>query len=415
MHSKLQRLYDMAVKDLTVNLLPWWMEKAVDTANGGFYGEIDSDGRPVPDAPKFITLNARLVWTFASAYRVLGDEKYRDMANRAYAYFTEHFLDREYGGCYTLLDSAGRVLDDHKFIYGNAFALYGLSEFARALGSAEALSLAWEQAQNLEKAWDAQYKGYYETAAGDWTPTPWVRGVNRCPTDVKTMNSHLHLLEAFACHLRVNRNRFTQNRVRQLLHIMLNRIVDNDIHHYHCYFDRAWNPTSWEISFGHDIEGSWLRLEAAEVLGEEETLRRTRDVCVNMARAALEEGFTEAGAMLTEYDPVSGKRSKTLTWWEQNEAVVGFLNAWELTGDEAFLDASVRCFEYAGRHFIDRERGGWYPALTLAGDSCGRSKASGWICPYHNSRMSLEIIERYRRRLAEEESAGAHERSAPPR
>ena len=407
MNAKLQRLYDMAVGDLTENLMPWWMEKAVDPVNGGFYGEVDSDGRPTPDAPKFITLNARLVWTFASVYRVLGDEKYLAMANRAYAYFAEHFLDREYGGYYTLLDSRGNVLDDHKFIYGNAFALYGLSEYARATGSEEALSLAWEQARILEKASDTQYKGYYETAARDWTPTPWLRGVNRNPTDVKTMNSHLHLLEAFACHLRVNRNPFMRNRVRQLLHIMLNRIVDGDIHHYHCYFDRAWNPTSWEISFGHDIEGSWLMLEAAEVLNEAETLRRVRDVGVNMARAALEEGFTEEGAMLTEFDPVSGHRSKTLSWWEQNEAVVGFLNAWEQTGDEAFLDASLQCFEYINRHFIDREKGGWHPTLTLNGDSCSRSKANGWICPYHNSRMSLEIIERYRRHLAKEEQSDA--------
>ena len=400
MHFKFQRLYDMAVQDLTENLMPWWMGKAVDTVNGGFYGEIDRNDRPVPDAPKFITLNARLVWAFASVYRVLGEEKYREMADRAYGYFTEHFLDREYGGYYTQVDSKGDVMIDHKYIYGNAFALYGLSEYARATGSAEALSLAWDQARMLEKAWDPQYKGYYETAGRDWTPTPWIRGVNRYPTDIKTMNSHLHLLEAFTCHLRVNRNPFVRNRVRQLLYIMLNRIVDSDIHHYHCFFDRAWNPTSWEISFGHDIEGSWLMMETAEVLGEAEALRKTRDVCVNMARAALEEGVTEDGAMLTEYNPVSGDRSKLLSWWEQNEAVVGFLNAWELTGDEAFLDASVRCFEYINRHFVDKERGGWYPNLTLEGESIGRSKANGWICPYHNGRMSLEIIERYRRHMA---------------
>ena len=400
MTPKLQQLYDMALADLTQNLMPWWMAKTVDDANGGFYGEVDGEDRPIPDAPKFITLNARLVWTFASVYRVLGGAEYRAMADRAYAYFTERFRDRDHGGYYTTLDSAGNVLDDHKFVYGNAFALYGLSEYARVTGSSEALKLASEQAANLEKAWDPQYKGFFEAAARDWSPAPWIRGVNRLLTDVKTMNSHLHLLEAYACHLRVNKSPLMRNKVRQLLSIMLNHIVDADIHHYHCFFDRAWAPTSWEMSFGHDIEGSWLMLEAAEVLGEEETLRRTRDVCVNMARAALEEGFTDDGAMLTEYDPVTGHRSQTLTWWEQNEAVVGFLNAWELTGDEAFIDASLKCFEYIQRHFIDRKNGGWYPCLTLDGECHGSSKADGWTCPYHNSRMSLEIIERYRKHLA---------------
>lgn len=397
MNPKLERLYNMAVNDLTQNLLPWWAKKAVDHENGGFFGEIDSGDRPVRNAPKFIVLNARLLWTFASACRVLGDETYRALADRAFAYLDAHFRDGEFGGYFTEVDGEGRVTDDHKFIYGNAFALYGLSEYARATGDGEALARAKEQMAVLERAWDPQYKGYFETASRRWERTPLVRGVNRYPTDAKTMNSHLHLLEACACHLRVNESPMVRSRVRQLLYLMLNRVVNSDIHHYHCYFDRAWNPTSWEISFGHDIEGSWLMMEAAEVLGEAEALRKTRDVCVNMARAALEEGVTAQGAMQTEFDPVSGRWSENLSWWEQNEAVVGFLNAWELTGDERFLDASLKCFEYIEAHFVDRARGGWYPYLTAAGESANRPKANAWICPYHNSRMSLEIIERCRR------------------
>ncbi len=402
MNPKLQRLYDMAVKDLTENLLPWWMEKAVDYENGGFYGSVDCNDQPIKDGTKFITLNARLVWTFASAYRVLGDKKYLEMATRAYKYLIEHFRDKEYGGYYTLLDSKGNVLDDHKFIYGNAFALYGLSEYARATGSEEALCYAKEQMECLEKVWDPQYKGFYETAHRDWSRSPWIHGVNRLPTDEKTMNNHLHLIEAYTCHLRVNKSNFMQNRVRQLLYIFLNKIVNNEIHHYHYFQDRQWNPTSWEISYGHDIEGSWLMMETAEVLGEDEALRKTRDVCVNMARAALEEGFTEEGAMLTDYDPVSGHRSKNLSWWEQNEAVVGFLNAWEMTGDEKFLDASLKCFDYINEHFIDKKNGGWYPNLTLDGKALERNKVDGPVCPYHNGRMSMEIIERYRRHLEAE-------------
>ena len=402
MNPKFQQLYEMAVKDLTENLLPWWMEKAVDHENGGFYGVIDSEDRPDPEATKFITLNARLVWTFASAYRVLGDEKYLEMANRAYQYFTEYFRDKKYGGYYATLDSKGNVVDDHKFIYGNAFALYGLSEYARATGSEEALAYAKEQMEKLENVWDTQYKGFYETANRDWSPSPWLHGVNRYPTDIKTMNNHLHLIEAYTCHLRVNEDNFVRNRVRQLLYLMLNKIVNNEIHHYHCYQDRAWNPTSWEISYGHDIEGSWLMLETAEVLGEPEALRKTRDVCVNMARAALEEGVTPEGAMMTEYDPVTGRRSAGLSWWEQNEAVVGFLNAWEQSGEEKFLDASLKCFEYINEHFVDKEKGGWHPKVTMDGRSGNQNKANGWTCPYHNSRMSMEIIERYRRHLAEE-------------
>ena len=396
MNEKLKRLYDMAMADLTENLLPWWMTHAVDDDKGGFYGRVDCDDRPDPDAPRYITLNARLVWTFAAAYRVLGDKRYLDMAKRAYQYFTGHFRDAEYGGYYTMVDCHGRVIDDHKFIYGNAFALYGLSEYARATGDPDALRLAQEQALSLEKAWDPRDKGYFEAALRDFTHAPWIRGVNRKPTDEKTMNSHLHLLEAFTACLRVCDTPFVRGRTRQLLYLMLNRIVNPDIHHYHYFQDRAWNPTTWDISYGHDIEGSWLMWETAGVLGEPEAGRRARDICVNMARAALEEGLGEDGAMRTEYDPITGKRSQYLSWWEQNESVVGFVNAWQMTGEERFLDAALRVDEYIAAHFVDHKNGGWTPYLSLDGASLGRDKVNGTTCPYHNTRMSLEIIERAR-------------------
>lgn len=165
--------------------------------------------------------------------------------------------------------------------------------------------------ENLEKhVWDPQYKGYYEATTRNWTYSPWIRGVNRQPTDVKTMNNHLHLIEAYTCHLRVNHCNFMQNKVREHLYVMLNRIVNHDIHHYHYFQDRAWNPTSTDISYGHDIEGSWLMMETAEVLGEPEALRKTRDVCVNMGPRRPGGGLHGRGAMLTDYDPVSGHRSR---------------------------------------------------------------------------------------------------------
>ena len=256
----------------------------------------------------------------------------------------------------------------------------------------------------LEKhVWDPQYKGYYEATTRDWTYSPWLRGTNRLPTDVKTMDNHLNLLEAYTCHLRVNRSKFMQNKVREHLYVMLDKIVNHDIHHFHYFMDRMWNPTSWEITYGHDIEGSWLMMETAEVLGEPEAYSKARDVCVNMARAAYEEAFTDEGIMLGDFDPVSGHRSQRLSWWEQNEAVVGFLNAWELTGEEKFLDAANQCFDYINDHFVDKKNGGWFPFLTPEGvPILSANKADGYTCPQTSARMSLEIIERYRKHLAEE-------------
>ena len=150
------------------------------------------------------------------------------------------------------------------------------------------------------------------------------------------MNNHLHLIEAYTCLLRTDKSDFMQNKVREHLYVMLNKIVDHDIHHYFYFQARDWKPTTQEISFGHDIEGTWLMMETAEVLGEPEAMRYTKDTCMNMARACYEQGFRkEDGAMLSEYDPVTGHSSPSFPGGRKNEAVVGFLNAWEVTGERS--------------------------------------------------------------------------------
>ena len=400
MNEKLQKLYDLAVDELTNNILPWWIEHDVDEEHGGFYGAVTNDNAPVPHATRFITLNARLVWTFSAAYRVMGNPEYKKMADRAYNYFIKYFWDDEYNAANNRVDEFGDPVSKQRYIYGEAFAIYGLSEYARAMGCNEALEYARKLVASLEKhVYDPVYKGYFESCKPDWTHDPWTRGVNRLPTDEKTMNNHLHLIEAYTCLLRTDKSDFMQNKVREHLYVMLNKIVDHDIHHYFYFQARDWKPTTQEISFGHDIEGTWLMMETAEVLGEPEAMRYTKDTCMNMARACYEQGFRkEDGAMLSEYDPVTGHSSPFLYWWEQNEAVVGFLNAWEVTGEEKYLDASLKCFEFAREHFVDHENGGWFARLSLDGKTVlSTDKVNDYTCPYHNSRMCMEIIERYRK------------------
>ncbi len=405
MNPKLQQLYDRAYKELTENLLPWWMTYAVDKENGGFYGAVDINNKPVPHANKHIVLNARLVWTFSNAYRVLGDPKYKEMADRAFNYFKTYFWDKENGGAYQEVDEFGKPVSRIKFIYGNAFTMYGFSEYFRATGNEEALEMAKIVLEKMEAfVYDKEYKGYFEACRENWKHDPWLHGVNHDPSFEKSMNNHLHIIEAYTCLLRSNKAPLMQNKVREQLYVMLNKIVDNDIHHYVVFQKRDWTPTTREVSYGHDIEGSWLMMETAEVLGEPEAIRKTRDVSVQMARACLEEGFNEKGFMMTEYDIMTDRWSKRVSWWEQNEAVVGFLNAWELTGEEKFLDASLKCYDAIDKYFVDHVGGGWFPVLDLDGNNVSPIKANGWTCPYHNGRMCMEIIERYRKIKAEEEA-----------
>lgn len=395
MDNRLQRLLDFAEKDLHENLMPWWSSHIMDGA-GGFYGRVTPDGISDPEADRYIVLSSRLVWTYSAAYRVTGREEYKRHAEDCYRQFTETFYDKEYGGFYFAVDKGGKPSKPHKFVYGNAFAVYALAEYARAFGSQEAVELALKTAEKLDSsAWDTTYGGYFETATREWAWTPTVRGMNAGKEDQKTMNTHLHMIEAYTNLLRVADTPALRSRTRVLLYLFLETITNRVTHHFHYFQRRDWTPTTPEQSYGHDIEGSWLLTEAAEVLGEAQGEKDVANICVNIARAVLDDGFSELGGLYTDYDPRTGKYHPGFTWWEQSEAVVGFLNAWQMTGEEKFLDKAVAVTDFIDKYFVDRELGGWYAHLN--GDLTPRAevdKAMSSICPYHNARMHLELIER---------------------
>lgn len=398
--AKFTQLYQMAKKELLEDILPFWMEHDVDEENGGFYGVVTREGEPVKEGTKCLVLNARIVWTFASAYRILKDEKYLALAKRAYDYFLAYFIDKQFGGCYFMLDSKGNPVDDKKFVYGQAFAIYALSEYCRATGDTAARDQAVAIMELLEKhAYDPAHPGYIEILDRDWTYNPGKQGSNINPEgeSTKTMNTHLHLIEAYTCLLRVLPTQEQKAKVRQHLNIMLDKVYDKDIHHFKMFFRDDWSATSPEISYGHDIEGTWLMMETAEVLGEKDMEEKAAPLCLKMAEACLNEAILPDGSMIYEYNPVTREIETRRSWWVQAETVVGFLNAWQMSGEERFLDASLECFKYIDRFVVDHEYGEWF---TMLGDSGAvlsgyESKIDGWKCPYHNARMCFEIMERY--------------------
>ncbi len=397
---KFTHLYEMAKKELLEDILPFWEKYDVDEENGGFYGVVTREGMPVKGGTKCLVLNARLVWTFASAYRILKDEKYLKLAKRAYDYFCEYFIDKQYGGCYFMLDCKGNAIDDKKFIYGQAFAIYALSEYCRATGDTEARDKAVAIRDLLEQhAYTPDHPGYIEILARDWSYNPANQGSNINPEAeaTKTMNTHLHLIEAYTGLLRVLRTPEQIAKVRQHLNIMLDKVYDSEIHHFKMFFRDDWSWTTPEISYGHDIEGTWLMTETAEVLGEKDMKEKSAPKCLAMAAACLEESILPDGSMIYEYNPVTRHINTNRSWWVQAETVVGFLNAWQMSGEQRFLDASLKAFEYIDLFVVDHEYGEWFTMLGNSGEALSgyESKIDGWKCPYHNARMCFEIIERY--------------------
>ena len=381
---------------LTGNILPFWIDKMVDHENGGFYGRIDGHGNLHADAEKGGILNARILWTFSAAYRVLGKSEYLEMATRAKDYIIAHFIDREYGGTYWSLDYKGNPKDTKKQFYAIGFMIYGLSEYVRATGDKEALDYAIQLFECIEEhSLDVIYNGYIEACTREWSEIADMRLSDLDANYPKSQNTHLHIIEPYANLYRVWKDERLEKALRNMINIFTDKILNPETNHLDLFFEKDWTRGAGHLeSYGHDIECSWLMHEAALVLGDAEVLKKVEEIVPLVAKAS-EKGLNPDGSMIHEANLDTGHVDDDLHWWVQAEAVVGFYNIYQHFGDESALDKSLQCWQYIKDNLIDYEGGEWYwsrrPDGTLNLDD---DKAGFWKCPYHNGRMCLEIIER---------------------
>lgn len=377
-------------------ILPFWMNKMTDNVHGGFYGRIDGNDVLEPEAPKGAILNGRILWTFSAAYRLLGKPEYLETATRAKRYLIDRFYDADFGGVYWSLDADGKPLDDKKQIYALGFAIYGLSEYARATGDKEALDYAVRLFETIEKySFDKERNGYVEAFTRDWQPIEDMRLSDKDENMSKTMNTHLHILEPYANLYRVWKDSRLECQLRNLIELFINQILNRKTYHLDLFFDNDWAVTDEIISYGHDIEASWLIHEAALVLGDEPLLKEVEHIIRNIAQAA-DEGLNADGSMIYETFVDKNKTDRELHWWVQAENVVGHVNLYQHFGDEKALDTAVKCWQFIKEKLVDREQGEWHWSIMPDGSVNRKDdKAGFWNCPYHNGRMCMEIIERF--------------------
>ena len=395
--QKMKQLKMDVSANLTRNLLPYWSKNMVDRVNGGFYGRIDGNDKVYPDEEKGGILNARILWTYSSAYRIFKDTAYLRLATRAKDYILAHFIDRQYGGAYRSVNSKGEPSDTRKQTYTQTFFIYGMAEYYRATGDKEALQTAKDIFEAFEKyALDKESNGYFEVFTRDWKRSHDKLIGETTDRDEKTMNTSLHLMEAYTNLYRVWPDKRMAERLRNIIDIFLNHIIDSKTSHLICFMDRNWKPTSMTDSYGHDIEASWLLYEATSLLGDKDLLALVKQVSLKIADAAS-EGLQPDGSIVYEKDLSTGHVASERSWWPQSEAIVGYLNAYELSGNEKYLDRSVNCWNYTKNHLVDNKNGGWFSGASESGAVSKGDKGGFWICPYHNGRMCMEVIERVSR------------------
>jgi len=377
------------------NILNYWLKNAPDEVNGGFWGEIDQNNRVIAGAPKGSVLNARILWTFSAAYNHRPDDAVLQMAHRAYEYIIAHFIDPEFGGVYWSVDEKGDQLDPKKQVYASAFAIYGLSEYYQASGIEAAKQQAIELYQLLvDKSYDHGKTGYLEAFTRDWQPMDDLRLSSKDVNEKKTMNTHLHVLEAYTNLHRIWPDEGLKKQIETLIDNFLDHFIDPDTHHLILFFDEDWNRKSDTVSYGHDIEASWLLLEAAEVIDDQIRGKQLKSICLQIADATS-EGLDTDGGLGYEYEPTAWHLINEKHWWVQAEAMVGFFNAWRISGNPKYLNFSIDNWNFVKDKILDKQNGEWFWGIAADGSTMpGEDKAGLWKCPYHNSRACIEIIKR---------------------
>ncbi|MBO7102923.1 MAG: AGE family epimerase/isomerase [Bacteroidaceae bacterium] len=426
--NRIEILKSEVLDVLENNILRFWLDKMQDKENGGFYGQMTGEGELVKTADKGGILNARILWSFSAAYRVLRKPEYLEAATRAKEYIIEHFIDEEFGGTYWSLDYKGNPKDTKKQFYAIGFMIYGLSEYARATGDHEALEYAIQLYECIEEhSLDKQYNGYIEACTREWGEIADMRLSELDANFPKSQNTHLHIIEPYTNLFRGLKEldaienatndyglkpyvgQFTtvnisvdpdivirlEASLRNLINIFTDKILNPQTHHLDLFFDMDWKREAGALeSYGHDIECSWLLHEAALVLGDDIVLKKVEPI-VQMVAKASEKGLNEDGSMVHEANLDTGYVDNDRHWWVQAENVVGWINIYQYFGDEDALQKALNGWQYIKDNLIDREGGEWWWSRDPQRNINRKDdKAGFWKCPYHNSRMCLEILER---------------------
>lgn len=376
------------------NVLHFWSKSAIDARTGQFFGEMNHYGVPKPEANKGIIMYSRIMWTFAAACRFYQNNEYKPYADTARSFIEDHFLDKKNGGVYWETDCNGSVIIKKKQVYAEAFTIYAYSEYALAFKDNSALDFAMDLFHKLQTyCYDKANGGYFEAFSETWDKLDDVRLSSKDLNEPKGMNTNLHVLEAFTTLYEASKSQEVASALKEEILLYLNTIV-NSHNHVTIFFSEDWNPKTTEISYGHDIESTWLIWEAAEMLGDKKLLEQIRSKIIAMIDTFIAEGFDKrTNSTWYEYFPETGDKDSDRHWWVQIEAVEGLANAYDMTGNIEYRNLAMKQWDYIKDKLIDHVHGEWFWRINDEGIPVDCEPKMGmWKCPYHNGRGLMHMI-----------------------
>lgn len=374
-------------KELQENILPFWSRLIRE--DGSFPGRVNIDGSIDMTAPISSVMAFRILWMLSATARCVDDCAAASLADRVYKYVTDAFIDRENGGVWWSVLPSGEVLSSKKQSYAIGFAIYALSEYAMLRNSQEAKELAMQLFRSLEeKVWDTKGLGYVEALSADWTELEDVRLSDKDMNAVFTMNTHLHILEPYTNLYMLTSDADVKSVIIRLLDIFRDKIYSPESCHLGSFFNSSWTRLDSEISFGHDIEASWLICEAAEAVDSDDP--SYRELADSLVRSC-ESGFLGDGSLA--YKSGADGLDRERHWWVQAEAVVGLMKMYKRSSEERWLERCRSTWRYIQDNLIDKAGGDWYWSRLSDGSINDKEdKAGFWKCPYHNGRMCIELM-----------------------
>lgn len=396
---------------LNEKLIPFWAERAVDHKYGGFQTNYDKYGKRTEVTEKSMLAQCRSIFTLSHAMRLGFDwPNGVESVQQGIDFLFKYFRDPEYDGYYWIVDEDGKVTDDNKIIYGHSFLIYGLSEFALLTGNKESEAEASRVFDMLqEKVVDQENDGYYEHFDRQFK----LKEARGDITSHKSLDVHMHLMEAYTTLYEKTRSEIHRKALTDVIDLIFAKMIDPKTGTGISMFTPDWKPianveldTVWGrdrfdedgkgvdiTSYGHNIELAWLYLHAQDIMGipRSESLNRV----VPIYEHTYEKGIDwENGGIFVEGHRNGEPTEVTKEFWQQAEAMVGFLDGYILTKNEKYLDAFRNVHDFVFTKGINWELGEWYALLEKNGDLIWDYMGTSWKVFYHTVRGTCQVVKK---------------------